>query len=310
MKFLVSGATGLIGQKLCRRLQAEGHHVTILSRSLEKGQRLGFATFVWQPEQEAPESKAFADVDVVVHLAGEHIAAERWTEEHKRRIRASRVLSTRNLIAGMQAATSKPKVFICASAIGFYGDRGEEILTEQARPGTGFLSEVCQQWEAEAATARALNIRVVQSRIGVVLAAPNEGGALPQMLPAFKFGLGASLGNGTQWFPWGHVDDVVGILHHAIFNETISGPINTVAPNAVTNAEFTETLAAVLQRPAFFAAPRFLLRLGLGEMADLLLASAHVVPEVALTTGYRFRFPVLKPALVELLAPHNSDTQA
>lgn len=310
MKFLVSGATGLIGQKLCRRLQSEGHHVTILSRSLEKGQQLGFETFVWQPEQEAPEPKAFADVDVVVHLAGEHIAAGRWTEEHKHRIRASRVLSTRNLVAGMQAATSKTKTLLCASAIGFYGDRGEELLTEQARPGTGFLSDVCQQWEAEAATARALNIRVVPARIGVVLAAPNEGGALPQMLPAFKFGLGASLGSGTQWFPWVHVQDVVGILHHAIFNEAVSGPINTVAPNAVTNAQFTETLATVLHRPAFFAAPSFLLRLGLGEMADLLLGSAHVFPEVALTTGYSFRFPILKAALTDLLAPHNSDTQA
>ena len=310
MKFLVSGATGLIGQKLCRRLQGEGHHVTILSRSLEKGRRLGFETFAWQPEREPPEPNALAGVDVVVHLAGEHIAAGRWTDEHKRRIRASRVLSTRNLVAGMQAATVKPKAFICASAIGFYGDRGEEKLTEQARPGTGFLPDVCQQWEAEAATARALHVRVAQTRIGVVFAAPNDGGALQQMLPAFKFGLGASLGSGTQWFPWVHVDDVVGILHHAIFNESISGPINAVAPNAVTNAEFTETLAATLHRPAFFAAPSFLLRLGLGEMADLLLGSVHVIPEVALTTGYEFKFPVLRSALAHLLSTHNSDTQA
>ncbi len=295
----------MIGQKLCRRLQGGGHHVTILSRSLEKGQRLGFATVVWQPEQEPPA--ALEGLDVVVHLAGEHIAAGRWTAEHKRRIRDSRVLSTRNLVAGIRAATVKPKAFICASAIGFYGDRGEEKLTEQARPGTGFLPDVCQEWEAEAAAARALNVRVAQTRIGVVLAAPQDGGALQQMLPAFKFGLGASLGSGTQWFPWVHVEDVVGILQHAIFNEAISGPINAVAPNAVTNGEFTATLAAVLHRPAFFAAPSFLLRLGLGEMADLLLSSTQVIPEVALTTGYEFKFPVLKTALASLLSAPNLD---
>ena len=309
MKFLVSGATGLIGQKLCRRLQSEGHLVTILSRSLEKGQRLGFITFAWQPEQKPPEPTAFDGVDVVIHLAGEHIAAGRWTAEHKRRIRDSRVLSTRNLVAGMRAASVKPNAFICASAIGFYGDRGEEKLTEQAPPGTGFLPNVCLQWEAEAAAARALQVRVAQARIGVVLASPHDGGALQQMLPAFKFGLGASLGSGTQWFPWVHVDDVVGILHHAIFNEAIVSPINAVAPNAVTNAEFTETLAAILHRPAFFAAPNFLLRLALGEMADLLLGSVHVIPEMALTTGYEFKFPVLKAALANLLSAHNPDTQ-
>ena len=308
MKVLVSGATGLIGQKLCRRLDREGHQVTILSRSLEKGKRLGFHTFAWQPEVSAPDSAALEGVDVVVHLAGEHIAAGRWTSEHKRRIRDSRVLSTRNMIAAMRAATVPPKAFICASAIGFYGDRGEEKLTEQAAPGTGFLAEVCQEWEAAAAAAREMGVRVAQARIGVVLAAPNDGGALPQMLPAFKFGLGASLGNGTQWFPWIHVEDVVGIFHHAIFNEAISTPINTVAPNAVTNAEFTETLAETLHRPAFFAAPSFVLRLGLGEMADLLLSSVRVIPAVALTTGYEFKYPILEAALQHLLTERVTDT--
>ncbi len=302
MKFLVSGATGLIGKKLCRRLQSEGHHVTILSRSLEKGQRLGFETFAWQPEASPPPAPALEGVDVVIHLAGEHIAAGRWTAEHKRRIRDSRVLSTRNLVAGMRAAAIKPKAFICASAIGFYGDRGEQKLTEQAAPGSGFLPEVCVQWETEAAAARELKVRVAMTRIGVVLAAPDDGGALQQMLPAFKFGLGASLGDGTQWFPWVHVEDVVGIFHHAIFNEAIVSPINAVAPKAVTNAEFTETLAAVLHRPAIFAAPGFLLRLGLGEMADLLLGSTHVVPEVAIATRYEFKFPLLKAALAHLLS--------
>ena len=308
MKILVSGATGLIGRKLCQSLQQASHQVTILSRSLEKGRQLGFPTFVWQPEKEPPPTDAMENVDVVVHLAGEHIATGRWSAEQKRRIRDSRVLSTQNIVAALGALSIKPKVFICASAIGFYGDRGDEALTEQSAPGQGFLSEVCQEWEAAAATARAYDIRVVQVRIGVVLAAPNEGGALPQMLPIFKFGLGGNLGNGNQWFPWVHVDDVVGILQHAIFNEKVASPINAVAPNPVTNAEFTQTLAAVLHRPAFFAAPSFLLRLGLGEMADLLLGSTRVLPELAQATGYQFKFPLLRPALTNLLIPANSDT--
>ncbi len=310
MKILVSGATGLIGQKLCQQLQRDGHDVTILSRSLEKGTRLGYPTFVWQPEQGPPPLEAMANVDVVVHLAGEHIAAGRWTAEHKRRIRDSRVLSTENFVAAIRAAAVKPKAFICASAIGFYGDRGDEPLTEQAAPGVGFLSDVCQEWEAAAAAAREFNVRVAQVRIGVVLAAPNEGGALPQMLPIFKLGLGGSLGSGQQWFPWIHVDDVVGILQHAMFNETIASPINAVAPNPVTNAEFTQTLAAALHRPAFFAAPSLMLRLGLGEMADLLLGSTRVLPQLAVATGYQFKFPLLQVALAHLLSPTTSDTQA
>jgi hypothetical protein len=310
MRFLISGATGLIGKKLCRRLQHKGHTVTILSRSLEKGRRLGFPTFVWQPETELPPAQAMEGVDIVVHLAGEHIAAGRWTAEHKRRIRDSRVRSTQHLVAAMRAASVKPKAFICASAIGFYGDRGDEPLTEQAAPGTGFLSDVCQEWEAAAAAAREFSVRVSQVRIGVVLAAPEDGGALPQMLPLFKLGLGGNLGSGQQWFPWIHVDDVVGILQHAIFNESILSPINAVAPHPVTNAEFTQTLASVLHRPAFFAAPSFILRLGLGEMADLLLGSTRVIPELAVTTGYQFKFPVLQSALTNLLSPTVSDTQA
>jgi hypothetical protein len=310
MRFLISGATGLIGKKLCRRLQHKGHTVTILSRSLEKGRRLGFPTFVWQPETELPPAQAMEGVDIVVHLAGEHIAAGRWTAEHKRRLRDSRVRSTQHLVAAMRAASVKPKAFICASAIGFYGDRGEEPLTEQAAPGTGFLSDVCQEWEAAAAAAREFNVRVSQVRIGVVLAAPEDGGALPQMLPLFKLGLGGNLGSGQQWFPWIHVDDVVGILQHAIFNEVIASPINAVAPKPVTNAAFTQTLATVLHRPAFFAAPGFMLRLGLGEMADLLLGSTRVIPELAVTTGYQFQFPVLQSALTNLLFPPASDSQA
>lgn len=301
MNILVSGATGLIGRRLCRQLQHDGHQVTILSRSLEKGQRLGFETVVWQPEKEPPAAAALQKADIIVHLAGEHIAAGRWTNEVKQRIRDSRVLSTRHLVAGMRASQAKPKAFICASAIGFYGDRGAEELTEQSPPGIGFLSDVCREWEAEAAAAKDFT-RVSQVRIGVVLAAPKEGGALQQMLPIFQFGLGGNLGSGSQWFPWIHVEDVVGLFAHAISNENISDPLNAVAPNIVTNAEFTKTLAAVLHRPAIFSAPGFMLRLVLGEMADLMLGSARVLPSQALATGYQFKFSSLRPSLENLLS--------
>jgi uncharacterized protein (TIGR01777 family) len=234
---------------------------------------------------------------------GEPIATGRWTAEHKRRVRDSRVLSTQNLVAAIHAAPVKPKTFLCASAIGFYGDRGDEKLTEESAPSAGFLSEVCQEWENAAVAARASGARTVLARIGVVLARPEDGGALPPMLLPFKLGLGASLGSGKQWFPWVHVDDVVGLLQHAIFTEFLSGPLNTVAPNPVTNAEFTDTLAAVLHRPSFLAAPSFMLRLGLGEMADLLLGSTRVIPAVATASGYQFQFPLLRPALENLLAP-------
>ena len=307
MRFLITGATGLLGSRLCHKLIREGHSVAILSRSLDKGRRLGVETYVWQPERELPPAQALEGVDVVVHLVGEPIAAGRWTEEQKRRIRDSRVLSTCNLVAGLQAANAKPKALICASAIGFYGDRGAEALTEDVPVGKGFLSDVCQEWEQAAAIARQFGLRVAQIRLGVVLA--KEGGALAQMLPIFKVGLGGRLGNGQQWFPWIHIDDVLGIFHHAIFNEAVSGPINAVAPGIVTNAGFTEALAAALHRPSLFAVPSFVLRLGLGEMADLLLGSARVIPEGATATGYQFKFPLLRNALANLFSDQ-IDTQA
>ncbi len=300
MQFLITGATGLLGSRLCRKLIQGGHSVAILSRSASKGQGLGVTTYVWQPERELPPAQAWEGVDVIVHLAGESLASGRWTEEQKRRIRDSRVLSTRNLVAGIGSAIPKPKALICASAIGFYGDRGEEELTEDASAGQGFLSDVCQEWEQEAGAAQSFGMRVAPVRIGVVLA--KEGGALEQMLPIFKFGLGGSLGGGQQWFPWIHIEDVLGIFQHAIFNESIAGPINAVAPDIVTNADFTKALAATLHRSAMFAVPSFVLRLGLGEMADLLLGSTRVIPVVATTTGYQFQYPLLRDALANLFS--------
>ena len=300
MNILVSGATGLVGKHLCNHLRNEGHQVKILSRSVEKGQKAGFETVPWQPETELPSPRAFADVEAIVHLAGEPIAARRWDAEQKRRIRDSRVLSTRNLVASLKSLDVRPKVFVCASAVGFYGNRGEEILTEQSRAGTGFLSEVCQQWEAEAAAASQLDIRVVHIRIGVVVA--SDGSALQSMLPIFQFGLGGALGTGQQWFPWVHLDDVVGIIKHAIYRENVNGAVNCVAPGIVRNEEFTWQLAKQLHRPAFLSVPSFALRVLLGEMADLLLMSSRIIPEVAIKSGYDFKFPSLDNALNDVLS--------
>jgi uncharacterized protein (TIGR01777 family) len=239
------------------------------------------------------------DVEAVIHLAGEPVAAARWTDEQKRRIRDSRVKGSRNLVAGMRATPRPPKVFVSASAVGFYGDRGDEILNEGSAPGSDFLSEVCLDWETEAARARELGVRAAFVRTGVALSP--SGGALEKMLLPFKLGLGGRLGDGRQWFPWIHIEDVVGIFLHALMSPAVDGPINGVAPGIVTNEEFTRELAAALNRPAFFPVPQFALRALMGEMAEIVTASQRVVPQSALDTGYRFKYPNLRPALESLL---------
>jgi uncharacterized protein (TIGR01777 family) len=252
---------------------------------------------------EAPPAAGWEGVEAVIHLAGEPVAAARWTEEQKRRIRDSRVKSSQNLVAGMRATPRPPKVLVSASATGFYGDRGDEILNESSDPGSGFLSEVCLDWEAEAARSRELGVRVVFVRTGVALSP--SGGALKKMLPPFKLGLGGRLGAGRQWFPWIHIEDIVGIFLHALMSPAVDGPINGVAPGIVTNGEFTRELAAVLNRPAFFPVPDFAVRVLLGEMAEIVTASQRVVPQVALDTGYWFKHPNLRSALESLLKTRN-----
>ncbi|MBO0857632.1 MAG: TIGR01777 family oxidoreductase [Chloracidobacterium sp.] len=296
MKILITGATGFIGRSLCQSLVNEGHQVVALSR---RQQAAGAAVFQWEPEAEPPPSEAWDGVEAVIHLAGEPVAT-RWTEEQKRRIRDSRVKGSRNLIAGMRAARRPPKVLVSASAVGFYGDRGDEILNESSDPGSGFLTEVCLDWECEAARARELGVRVPLVRIGVVLSP--SGGALEKMLLPFKLGLGGRLGDGRQWFPWIHIEDITGIFLHALRSPAVDGPINGVAPEAVTNEEFTRQLATALNRPAFFPVPKFALRVLMGrEMAEAVMGSLRVVPQVALDTGYWFKYPSLKPALESLL---------
>jgi uncharacterized protein (TIGR01777 family) len=299
MKILVTGATGLIGRRLCSSLSGEGHTIVALSRSPEATRGLvADEVHEWHPQSGPPPSQALSGIDAVVHLVGEPIADSRWTDAQKKLIRDSRVSSTRNLVAGLRSADSKPSALISGSAVGFYGNRGDEPLEESAAVGRGFMSEVCRDWESEAAAASELGIRVVQVRTGVVLSA--EGGALKKMLPPFKLGVGGRLGSGRQWFPWIHIADIVGIFRHAIFTSSMKGPANGVAPEAVSNAEFTKQLGRALHRPAFLPVPELALRALMGEMADVLFDSQRVVPKAVLQAGYEFRYPVLARALEDL----------
>ena len=299
MKILVTGATGFIGKALCKSLAADGHEFVVLSRRPESVAVVpGAKVFGWNPEAETPPAECWAGVEAVIHLAGEPVAAKRWTEEQKRRIRDSRVIGTRNLVLGMKAAAAPPKVFISSSAVGFYGNRGDEQVDERSAPGIGFFPDVCTAWEREAEQAKELGTRVVLARIGVVL---GDGGMLEKILLPFRLGVGGILGSGRQWFPWIHLDDMVGILRHALYGEHVSGAINGVAPNPATNAEFTKALGAALHRPTIFPVPEFALRIVMGEMANAALDSQRVYPSVALETGYKFQFPNLQPALESFL---------
>jgi hypothetical protein len=299
MKILITGATGLIGRSVCRSLINVGHEVVALSRRPPAAMGLaGVSAFQWEPAAESPPAEAWEGIDAVIHLAGEPVAV-RWTEERKRRIYDSRVECARNLVAGMRATPRPPKIFVSASAVGFYGDRGDEVLNESSDPGSGFLSRLCLDWEAEAARARELGARVALVRVGVVFS--KSGGALEKMLLPFKLGLGGRVSDGRQWFPWIHIEDIVGIFLHALMSPAVDGPINGVAPGVVTNEEFTRELAAALNRPVFFPVPKLALRVLMGEMAEVVTASQRVVPQIALDTGYRFKYPNLRPALESIL---------
>ena len=305
MRVLMTGATGVIGGAVAERLAEGGHELVVLTRNPERARGgspvlAAARRYRWNPEEAPPPAEAFAGVDAVIHLAGEPVAAGRWTEEQKRRIRDSRVLGTRHLVEGMALVKdAKPPQLIAASAVGFYGDRGEELLDEASPPGTSYLSEVCREWEEESRRASQFGSRVVLLRIGVVLSP--TGGALEKMFLPFKLGLGGRLGSGRQWFPWIHLADIVGLIEFALANPTLAGPVNGVAPGIVTNEAFTRILAATLNRPVFLPVPEFALRLMTGEMAAVVLASQRVTPAAALAAGYGFRFPSLESALRDLL---------
>ena len=293
MNVLISGATGLLGGALIPQLEAGGHSVTHLTRSPRSANDLG-----WDPE--AGTIDDLEGTEAVVHLAGESIAEGRWTPEKKRRILESRRKGTRLLSETIAALATPPSVMVSVSAVGYYGDRGNELLTEESGPGSGFLAEVCKEWEAAAEPAREAGIRVVHPRIGIVLS--TKGGALGATLPIFKLGAGGKVGSGRQYWSWVSLDDVVGAFVHALTNESVNGPVNVGSPNPLTNAEYTKVLGRVLNRPTIFPVPAPAARIALGGMADeLLLASQRMQPARLQETGYAFRRPDLEGALRHLL---------
>jgi uncharacterized protein (TIGR01777 family) len=293
MNVLVSGASGLIGTALRHHLVSLGHGVVRLVRGAPARDASEVA---WDPDAGAIDSARLVGIDAVANLAGAGIARWPWTSAHKRRVLESRVHSTALLARTVSNLAQRPRVFVSASAIGFYGNRGDAILREDSPQGSGFLAEVCAAWESAAAEAARSSTRVATLRIGMVLS--GLGGALPALVRPFRLGLGGPLGDGRQYMSWIALEDLVGAITHAIVRDELGGPINAVAPHAVTNAEFTRTLGRVLRRPTLLPAPAFALRLMLGEMADeLLLASARGEPARLLASGFAFRYPTLEGAL-------------
>jgi uncharacterized protein (TIGR01777 family) len=306
MRLLISGSTGLIGTALLDGLREQKYELARLVRPSTRNRPAGRArspeplSVAWDPVAGTLDAAA-SGADAVVHLAGASISGGRWTAARKRLLAQSRIAATRQLLEALSRLANPPRIFIAASAIGFYGDRGDEELTESSAPGRDFLADLCVGWEAESARAAAiLGARVVILRLGIVLA--KDGGALPVMALPFRLGVGGRLGSGRQWMSWVALEDTVGIVKHALTTSNLSGPVNVVSPNPVRNADFTAVLGRVLRRPTIFPAPSFALRLALGEMADaLLLSSQRVLPQKALASGYLFLYQGLESALHSVL---------
>ncbi|MCA9035029.1 MAG: TIGR01777 family oxidoreductase [Planctomycetaceae bacterium] len=293
MTVAISGATGLVGQALSLRFQSRGDRVLSITR--RDGD--GFDDSVrWDPSTGLVNPARLEGIDAVVHLAGENIAGGRWTDSLKKRLRSSRIQGTRSLVESLSKLKHRPRTLVCASAIGYYGDRGDAALTEDASAGNGFLPDLCRDWEAEAIKAEELGMRVVCVRIGIVLSP--KGGALAKMMLPFKAGVGGNIGAGDQFWSWIGLNDLARVLEFCVDNQQLTGPVNAVSPNALTNAEFTRNIGAVLHRPTIFPLPAFMAKLVLGEMAnELLLASARVVPQKLLKAGFKFEHPELASCL-------------
>ncbi len=298
MKITISGASGLIGRPLMKSLGNAGHSLHVLSRHAGMNVPAGVRVSAWDPVKSEAPADSLREADAVVHLAGETVA-QRWTVEAKRRIRDSRVIGTRNLVQALAKLPQRPEALLCASGVGYYGSRGDEILEESSGPGTGYLADVCKTWEDEARGAEALGMRVVRVRIGIVL--DPRGGALQSMLPPFRIGLGGRMGSGRQWMSWIHIQDLVELFRYAAERPAVRGVVNGTAPNPVVNADFTRALASVLRRPAIFPAPEFMMHLIFGEMASLLFESQRAIPKETEAAGFTFRFPQLPAALADLL---------
>ncbi len=297
MKILVTGSTGLVGSALIPVLEAKGHQIVRLVRTAPKNRE---TEIFWDIEKGTLNADELEGIDAAVHLAGENLAEGRWTEEKKRRILESRAKGTRLLSEALAKLKRKPQVLVSASAVGFYGNRGDELLTEQSSSGSDFVSEVCREWELATQPAAQAGVRVVNLRFGVIFS--RESGALKKMLFPFKMGVGGKLGSGQQYMSWITVDDAVGVIEFAIENESLRGPVNAVAPDAVTNKEFTKALGSALSRPTIFPVPKFAARLVFGEMADeTLLSSQRVEPQRLKEEGYAFKYPEIKSALKHVL---------
>jgi uncharacterized protein (TIGR01777 family) len=314
MHYAITGATGFIGSRLVELLAGEPDaRVTIFTRD-PSAARERFAPgparelVAWDYAASLPPAGALDGADAVIHLAGESVAARRWTAAQKKKIRDSRVLSTRNLIEGLARAAPRPRVLAAASAIGYYGPRGDEEVAESAPAGNDFLAEVCRDWEAEVARAEAHGIREARVRIGVVLGP--GGGALKPLIPAFKLFAGGPLAGGQQWMSWIHRDDLARLFLHAVRTPSLSGPVNGTAPRPVRNREFAKTLGRVLHRPAVIPTPRLALRVALGEFADILATGQRVLPRKALESAFRFRHEDLEPALREILGAAGESARA
>ena len=299
MKMVIAGASGFIGSMLAQRLSQRGDTLLLLSRRLQPSTP-GPNTkwLVWEPGKSGPWEEAMDGADGVINLAGEGIAEKRWTAERKERIRASRIESTLALVSAMARGKSKPQFLINASAVGYYGSRGDETLTEESAPGKDYLAQVCVAWETEAKKAQDLGVRVALLRTGIVLAKGK--GALAKMVTPFKFFVGGPLGSGQQWMPWVHIEDEIGLILFLMENGKAQGSFNTTAPNPVTMEEFCKGLGKVLNRPAWASVPASLLTLLLGEMADVVLGSQRALPKAAEKLGYNFKYPTITEALESL----------
>jgi hypothetical protein len=293
MRITLTGATGFVGQALIARLLAAGHTLHLLARKPHQT----IDSTVWDSSRAVP-AEALAGAEAVINLAGEPVS-QRWNAAVKERIRNTRIEGTRHLVDAIGRMEKKPQVLVSASAVGYYGSRGDEILTEASKPATDFLAEVCIEWEREALRAESMGVRVVLPRIGLVL---GNGGALAKMLPAFKSGVGGTLGPGTQWMPWIHIDDLIGLIDYALATPQVNGALNASSPNPVRNIEFTKQLAKAVHRWALFPVPEFALKLLFGEMAAIVIASQRVVPEATGKAGFKFQFPQLPEALRAVLA--------
>jgi uncharacterized protein len=300
MRVTVTGATGRIGSRVVAALRRRGDDVTVLSRDAGDARAsLGVEARAWQPESERAPADALVGRDAVLHLAGEDVA-QRWSDDAKRRLRSSREQGTRNLVAGLRAAEPRPGTLVSASAVGYYGPRGDEPVAEDAAPGGGFLAQLCVIWEREAAAAEALGVRVVRVRTGIVL--DKDGGALARMLPFFRLGAGGPVAGGRQYMPWIHVDDVVGIYLAALDGEAWRGAVNATAPHPATNKDFSRALGRALRRPALAPVPGLAVRALYGEMAQIVVTGQRAVPERALALGYHFAHRDLDEALRSALA--------